>query len=134
VKGFATTPIFGSAAQWTTQIKYWTDSDHMYQPAAVVFEQKFWDALPEDLKAIVLKGKEDLQKRARRDVRGIDKKLFKEFLENGIQIAKLTSDERKAFRTALKGVGPKLVENGVIPDWLYKKVRQGVKDCRAGKL
>ncbi|MBI3074089.1 MAG: TRAP transporter substrate-binding protein DctP [Deltaproteobacteria bacterium] len=134
VKGFATTPIFGSAAQWTTQVKYWTDSDHVYQPAAVVFDQKFWDKLPEDLKEIVLKGKEDLQKRARRDVRGIDKKLFKEFTENGIQIVRLTSDERKAFRTALKGVGPKLVSSGVIPEALYNKVRQGVKDCRAGKL
>ena len=134
VKGFATTPIFGSAAQWTTQIKYWTDSDHMYQPAAVVFEQKFWDNLPDDLKAIVLKGKEELQRRARADVRRIDKKLFKEFVENGIQLVRLSTAERKAFRTALSGVGPKLVANGVIPDWLYQKVRQGVKDCRAGKL
>ncbi|MEC7984558.1 MAG: TRAP transporter substrate-binding protein DctP, partial [Myxococcota bacterium] len=53
VSGFDNTPLFSIAAGWVSAISHFTMSEHIYQPAAVVYSQSFIDSLPADLKRIV---------------------------------------------------------------------------------
>ena len=129
-----TTPIFATGAQWFTQLKYWTDSDHVYQPAAVVFDLKFWNSLPEDVKQLFLKDRDTLQAAARKDVRGIDAELYSGFRERKMEINKLTKDERDVFRKQTAGVANILIAKNAFPKEWYDRVQKALADFRAGKV
>lgn len=130
---FSTTPIFASAAQWFTQVKHWSDTNHIYQPAAVVFDRKWWDGLDDGTRKTILGFAPDLQAAARKDVRGIDKDLFEEFKKNQIEIHTLTAAQREEFRQATAGIGDELVKKGVFSKAILERARKGLQDFRAKK-
>ncbi len=133
VECYTTTPIFSSAAQWFTQTKHWTDSNHIYQPAAVVFDKKWWDTLDPATQKTILGFGPDLQKAARKDVRGIDPELFEEFRKTGITVHTLPPDRREKLKQATAGIGDELVKKGVFSKELLEKVRKGLEEFRAKK-
>jgi TRAP-type C4-dicarboxylate transport system substrate-binding protein len=133
LNSFMTTPIFATGAQWFTQIKFWTDSNHTYQPAAVVFDMKFWQKLPEDMKQMILSMRESLQKSARANVRGIDEELYRGFKERKIEINKLSAAERAALRKKTAAVADVLIQKGAFPREWYDRVQKALKDYRAKK-
>lgn len=129
-----TTPIFATGTQWFTQIKYWTDSDHIYQPAAVVFDLKFWQSVPDDLKQIMINHRDETQAHARKDVRGIDAELFQGFRERKIEIHKPTKEERDQLRKKTAGVADVLIKKGAFPKEWYERVTKALADFRARKV
>lgn len=133
LNAFMTTPIFATGAQWFTQSKYWTDSNHVYQPAAVVFDTKFWGKLPEDLRQQILAMRPELQASARKNVRGLDEELFRGFKEKKIEINKLTPAERAELKKKTTGVADELIAKGAFPREWYDRVQKALKDYRAGK-
>lgn len=133
LNAFMTTPIFATGAQWFTQTKYWTDSNHTYQPAAVVFDMKFWQKLPDEQKQMMLAMKDTLQKSARTNVRGLDEELFRGFKERKIEINKLTAAERGELRKKTAGVADALIAKNAFPREWYDRVQKALKDFRAGK-
>ena len=128
---YTTTPIFGSAAQWATQSKHWTIAHHVYQPAAVVFDLAWWNALSEENRKIILGFAPDLQKAARHDVRGIDEKILKDFKESGINVQTLPPEGRAELKKACEGVPAELVKSGVFKQELYDKVVKALSERRA---
>jgi TRAP-type C4-dicarboxylate transport system substrate-binding protein len=133
---YVTTPIFGSAAQWATQTKYWTISHHVYQPAAVVFDLGWWNALPDDMKKTILGFGPELQKAARKDVRGIDEGILDGFRKPqpdglGIKIGKLSDQGRAELKKACAGIPAELVKAGVFKQELYDKVVKALAERRA---
>src|SRR5690606_30248197 len=50
IDGFDNTPLFAFAAQWYKNIDTWIVSDHIYQPAMIVYNKDWYDSLPDDLK------------------------------------------------------------------------------------
>jgi TRAP-type C4-dicarboxylate transport system substrate-binding protein len=133
LNSFMTTPIFATGAQWFTQAKFWTDSNHVYQPAAVVFDSKFWQKLPDDMKQTILAMRPDLQKSARADVRGIDEELFRGFRERKMEINKLTPAEREELRKKTAGVAEILIKKNVFPREWYDRVQKALKEYRGKK-
>jgi TRAP-type C4-dicarboxylate transport system substrate-binding protein len=133
LNAFMTTPIFATGAQWFTQSKYWTDSNHVYQPAAVVFDTKFWAKLPDDLKQQILAMRPELQASARKNVRGLDEELFRGFKEKKIEINKLSAAERAELKKKTTGVADALIAKGAFPREWYDRVQKALKDYRAGK-
>ncbi len=133
VGGYHNTPVFASGAQWYSQTKYWTISHHIYQPAAVVVDLKFWNSAPDDLKKIVLDVSAELEPRVRSEVRGLDADLLKGFKENGISINELNPAQRAAFEKMTEKVGDKLVQKGVFSKELLTKVRTALAEYRKGK-
>jgi TRAP-type C4-dicarboxylate transport system substrate-binding protein len=116
---YSSSPIFATAAQWFAHTKHWADSDHSYQPAAVVFSKKFWDSLPADVQQMVHGYKAPLTKQVREAVRGLDPELFQGFRENGVDVFSWTKGERDAFRHAAWPSHRVMVERGAFPrDWL----------------
>ncbi len=135
VSCFSSTPIYASASQWFAECKHWTDSNHIYQPAAVVFDLKWWNGLSEDLRKTILSFAPEIQKAARNDVRGsLDKELMEKFrTDSQIAIHTLGPEAREEFRRACASVPKELIEKGIFTQELWDKVVKGLEDYRARK-
>ncbi len=127
----ASSPIFATAAQWFAHTKRWADSDHMYQPAVVVFSKKFWDGLPPDLQALIQGYSAEMTPTLRKAVRGLDAALFEGFAENGITVRAWTPQERDAFAAATRPAHAAMVKRGDFPQAMLDQVYAALKDYRA---
>ncbi len=132
VNAYSGSPVFSTAAQWFAHTKAWVDSNHIYQPAAVVFNKRFWDSLEPELQTLIEGYAGDLQKDARAAVRGLDDELLQGFAENGIAVSSWTDAERSAFRTASWASHQALVDEGEFPQALLDKVYAALEKRRAG--
>jgi TRAP-type transport system periplasmic protein len=131
VDTYASSPIFATAAQWFAYTKHWADSDHMYQPAVVVFSKRFWDGLPADLQTLIMGYAPAMTPTLREAVRGMDAELYEGFSENGIVVRKWSEAERDAFAAATKPSHAAMVKRGDIPQALLDKVYAGLAEFRA---
>jgi TRAP-type C4-dicarboxylate transport system substrate-binding protein len=100
VDGFDQALLYMLAASWHTTIKYVTLSSHIYQPALIVFNKDWFDALPADLQKILLDEGRAIQAKGRTAVRGLNKKLVKVLTDSGVQVYQLTNEERDGFEKA----------------------------------
>jgi len=130
VNTVASSPIFGTAAQWFAYVSHWTDSDHSYQPAVVVFSKKFWDGLPADIQGIIAGYVPKMTPILRDAVRGMDGELFEGFKENGITVTKWTDAQRDAFAAASRSSHAAMVKRGDFSQELLDKVYAGLETYR----
>ena len=130
---YTSTPIFASAAQWSTQTKFWTRSHHTYQPAAVVFDLSWWKGLSDETRKTILGFGPELQKSARNDVRGIDQSILDEFAKNNIKVSDLPPAGREELRKACVDVPATLVKSKVFSQETYDKVVKALAEYRAKK-
>lgn len=104
VDGFDNTPLFTQAVSWHQAIDHYTVSRHIYQPAVVAVNKKWFDALPADIQQAVLEPAKKLEKKGRAAVRALDPLLIKNFEKQGVKVYELTEAERDAFRKATRKV------------------------------
>lgn len=100
VDGFDNTPLFAVATEWYTTIRYFTVSNHIYQPGVVLFSKQFIDSLPADLQKTVLGDATAESKRGRAAVRKMNLELIDQFKEHKVEVNALTPDEKAKFREA----------------------------------
>jgi TRAP-type transport system periplasmic protein len=131
VDAYDTTPLFATAARWYAETKHWTDSNHVYQPAAVVFDLAWWKSLPEGVRKQLEALAPELQSNARKNVRGLDAGLMEELRKQGLQVHGLAPAERAAMKKATEAIGAQLVEQGAFPKDLHDKVVKALADRRA---
>ena len=112
VNAYSGSPVFSTAAQWFAHTEAWVDSNHIYQPAAVVFSKRFWDSLEPELKTLIEGYAPQLQKDAREAVRGLDDELLVGFAENGIKVSTWDATQREAFRAAAWPSHQAMVDGG----------------------
>lgn len=98
VDAFDNSPVFTTAASWHTAIKYYTISEHIYQPAAVVYNKNFIDGLPEDLRKVVLADPPGEANRGRNGVRAIIPEVLSLMEQEGVTIYRMTEAEKEVFR------------------------------------
>ncbi|MEC7985973.1 MAG: TRAP transporter substrate-binding protein DctP, partial [Myxococcota bacterium] len=97
------TPLFSIAAGWVFAISHFTMSEHIYQPAAVVYAQSFIDSLPADLKRIVLKKPRKEAAYARKKVRAMNELLVATMRKQyGVKVVHLSNAQKKLFRKAVR--------------------------------
>lgn len=104
VEGFDNTPLFAMAAGWEKSIDTWIISDHIYQPAVVVYNKDWFDSMPEDLQTILLSNRKEESRAGRRMVRATNPLLIKNLKANGIKVMTLTKEERDEMRKITMGV------------------------------
>mgnify|MGYP002633418208 CR=1 FL=1 len=131
VDTYASSPIFATAAQWFAYTKHWADSDHMYQPAVVVFSKRFWDGLPPDLQTLVVGYAAEMTPTLRQAVRGLDAELFEGFAENDIAVRRWTEAEREAFAAATRPAHAAMVKRGDFPQAMLDQVYKALAEYRA---
>ncbi len=104
VQGFDNTALFSQAAGWDRFVNTWTISDHIYQPAVVVYNQEWFNSLPADLQEILLANRETETRSGRRSIRALTPMLLQNLRNRGIEVVELTAAERSAMRDATASI------------------------------
>jgi tripartite ATP-independent transporter DctP family solute receptor len=107
VDGFDNTPLFSQAASWHQAIKHFTVSEHIYQPALLILNKKWYDGLPPDLQTAVLPTNRKLEKQGRKAIRALNGPLLENLRNQNIEVHTLTDAEKDAFRKATAPVWAK---------------------------
>ena len=128
VDGFDNTPLFSSATGWYEGIKFYTISQHIYQPAVIMYSKKFMDTLPVELRRIVIGDEPKETKSGRASVRNMRGALLANFRSAGIKVYTMTKAERKPFITACKKVHKKFEKK--VGKKLLKKVYKALAKMR----
>jgi TRAP-type C4-dicarboxylate transport system substrate-binding protein len=112
VDGFDQSALYAIATSWTKSIKYFTISEHIYQPAAIVYNQKWHDSLPPELQKILKDEGRALQQKGRTAVREIFPELIEILKSEKIEVYTLTPAERAVFEEAAKVVWKEFPKTG----------------------
>jgi tripartite ATP-independent transporter DctP family solute receptor len=104
VDGFDQALLYMIAAGWQQSIKFVTLSEHIYQPAAIAFNQKWFDSLPADLKKIIIEEGRAVQDKGRKAVRKIQPDLKEILKSEKITVVDLTTAEKRVFEEQSKPV------------------------------
>ncbi len=109
VEGFDNTALFTLAAEWQTAINNFSITEHIYQPAAVVFSSKFWKKLDEKQKKILMGPGNKMAAPSRQSVRALGSELIDVLKSSGINVYRLSFSERQAFKKALGNLQEEIV-------------------------
>lgn len=107
VDGFDQTPIFAVSTGWITAVKYFTLTNHIYQPGAVIMSKKLYDRLPAELKKILIadEKRDELTKKSRLLVRTDNAEILKTMeASTGIKLVKFADGQRAEFKKVVQVV------------------------------
>ena len=92
------------ARSWYQGIGYFTVTDHMYQPALIVYSKKWFDKQPPELQKILLSDVEADQKFGRDGVRGIKDGLLDNFRKANKTVCEMKPEQRAELKKATAGI------------------------------
>lgn len=129
VNGFDNTPLFTMAAEWHTQIKHYTITNHIYQPGAIVYSKRWWDKKLNDGQRKILLGRGNAwAPESRVEIRAMGDELVSTLGELGINIHRLSDKELKVFKDLLLPLQMKMVkELGGRSQEVYDLIQKGKK-------
>jgi len=134
VEAFDNTPLFTLAAEWQTAIKFYSVTDHIYQPAAVIYSKKFWDKLKPDQKKILMGPGNEQAKEIRTSVRALGESLIQVLKESKIEVYQLTDSEKDVFKKASAGIAEEAIKSiGGESANIYKLILEGKTAFKAKK-
>jgi TRAP-type C4-dicarboxylate transport system substrate-binding protein len=96
IDGLDNSPVYIISGGFADSLKFYSLTEHCYQPAAVVYSRTWFEALPADLQAIALEPK-PLSYEGRVMIRQEAKDDIALMPSMGIQVVTLTEAEKKAF-------------------------------------
>ncbi len=131
VDGFDNTPLFSAATGWYEGVEFYTISQHIYQPAAIIYSKAFMDSLPADLQAVVLGDPHAESVAGRSSVRVMRDDLLANFREAGLTVYEMTAAERAPFRDATRKVHDEMADT--VGRDLLNKVYGALQTYRAGQ-
>jgi len=131
VEGFDNTALFTLAAEWHTAVKHYSVTEHIFQPAAIVYSKRFYDGLkPEDQKIVMLDANE-MAGPMRDGVRALSDELTGVLKESGVEVHVLSAEQLGNFRKAVEGLDAELVkELGGKSQQIYALVLKGKEAYR----
>lgn len=134
VEAFDNTPLFTLAAEWQTAIKFYSVTDHIYQPAAVIYSKKFWDKISENERKILMGPGNGLAKDIRSNVRQLGESLIQVLKESGVTTYTLSASEKAAFKKASEGLADQAIKDiGGEASNIYALIQEGKKAFKAKK-
>lgn len=102
VDGYDQTPLYASAAQWVSNTKYYTLTNHIYQPAAIVVNKAWFDSLPADIQKVITGTRADLMVKMRKEIRALHPILVANFSAMKVQTYTPTAAELSSFEGPAK--------------------------------
>lgn len=134
VEAFDNTPLFTLAAEWQTAIKHYSVTNHIYQPAAVIYSKKFWDKLDANQKKILMGPGNGLAIDIRSNVRKLGDSLLTVLKESGVATYTLSPAEKDAFKKASEGLAEQTVKDiGGESAKIFALIQEGKKAFKAKK-
>ena len=97
VQGFDNTPLFAFAASWYQAVDHWSLTDHIYQPAVIVYNKKWFASLPKDLQDVLVADRKKETEYGRNLVRKLAPKLVDNLKAAGIKVCAVSDAEKAAF-------------------------------------
>jgi TRAP-type C4-dicarboxylate transport system substrate-binding protein len=132
VKGFDNTPLFTLAAEWHTAIKHFSVTEHIYQPAAIVYSSRFWKKTSDSDKKILLDKGRDLAPESRTSVRALGGELISVLKGSGITVYELTVTQKTAFKNVLRPLHREMVKSiGGNAQMIYDLIQKAKKEFKS---
>jgi TRAP-type C4-dicarboxylate transport system substrate-binding protein len=110
VDGFSNTPLFSFATSWYQGVTHYTYTQHIFQPALIVYSKKWFDKQDKKHQAILVKT--DEEKSGMQAVRDLTAPLLDNFTHAGIEVCKLDAAGKKAFQDKAKSVWDEFAKRG----------------------
>ncbi len=107
IDGYDNTELFAFAAAWYVATTHFTRTQHIYQPAAIVYSKKWFQSLPKELQEVLSGDSEEVLKMEKRSFRSVDAmgpQLVQNFRDAGIEVHELDDATRNKFKAATSGV------------------------------
>lgn len=134
VDGYDQAPLYLFAASWHTASTHYSLTNHIYQPAAIVYNKAAWDSWPQDVRDALTAAAKAVEADLRAKVRALNPILVKNLEEAGLVITRLTDAERAAFaKLGAKARADYMKGASKNEKALYAKIEKGLADLRAGK-
>ena len=134
VEGFDNTPLFTLAAEWQTAIKFYTVTNHIYQPGAIIYSKKFWDKISEADRKVLMGPGNNQAAGIRSNVRKLGDSLIDVLKESGVNTYTLSAAEKAAFVKASEGLAQQAVKDiGGEAAKIYALIQEGKKAFKAKK-
>jgi TRAP-type C4-dicarboxylate transport system substrate-binding protein len=134
VEAFDNTPLFTLAAEWQTAIKFYSVTNHIYQPGAVIYSKKFWDKLNASDKKTLMGPGNAQAKDFRVSVRKLGDSLLDVLKESGVTTYNLSPSEKEVFKKASAGLAEQAVKDiGGESSKIYELILEGKKAFKAKK-
>ena len=133
IDGYDNTPLYASAAQWLSSTKYFTLTNHIYQPAAIVLNKTWFDALPADIQKVIITTRTDLAVRMRKEIRALHPILVSNFTAMKVQTYTPNATELASFEGPAKSARDSYIGKASAGEKaLYKLVTDALAKYRAG--
>jgi TRAP-type C4-dicarboxylate transport system substrate-binding protein len=100
VDGFSNTPLFSFATSWYQGIEAFSKTEHMYQPAIILYSKKWFDAQPKAMQDILLAEAAEDQAFSRGGVRSIRDGLLANFTAAGKKVCDVPEAGRAEMKKA----------------------------------
>lgn len=131
IDGYDNTVLFATAAQWTSATKYYSLTNHIYQPAAIIFNKAFYDGLPADLQAQMLAPRKGLMQKMRSEIRAMQPFLLENLAAMRITVYKPTAAERATFEAPAKAARDAYMARASAGEKaLYAQIQTGIAAYR----
>lgn len=129
VDGLDNTALYIKTGGLSEPLEYFTKTNHIYQPAAIVYGKKWFDTLPENLQQVVM-GPKSLAKDGRAEIREEDAAITM-LLAEDLEIVELSEAERAAFATKARAIHSGFVADIDGGPELLKKINDALAAYRA---
>jgi TRAP-type C4-dicarboxylate transport system substrate-binding protein len=134
VEAFDNTPLFTLAAEWQTAIKFYSVTNHIYQPGAIIYSKKFWDKISADDRKVLMGPGNAQAAEFRASVRRLGSSLIDVLKESGVNTYTLTASEKAAFQKASAGLAEQAIKDiGGEASKIYALIQEGKKAFKAKK-
>lgn len=130
VDGFDNTGLFTAAAGLYGPIDYFVTTEHIYQPAAVVFSKKWFDALPADLQTVVRGDRRTEAATARASIREMDVAMMEVIKGKGVEIVPVTAAEKESFASKARPTHQQFITENPSVKGLYDTINAKLAKMR----
>ncbi len=125
IDGLDNTALYIQAGGLAEPLDHFTLSQHIYQPAAIVYSKRWFDALPDNLKQILM-SKSTMAAEGRVAIRAEEQAMMENFELFGVQVHELDAGQREAFASVAQAIHADYaagIEGG--PE-ILKKIQAGI--------
>lgn len=134
VDGYDQTPLYAFAASWHTASTHFSVSNHIYQPAAIIFNKEAFDSWPANVKEAVKKAAAAILQNLRVQIRAMNPILLQNLKTAGLKVSVISDAEKKRFAVIAAKVRADYIKAASPGEKkLYKAIDAALTKRRAGK-
>lgn len=134
VDGYDQAALYLFAASWHTASTHYTITNHIYQPAAIVYNKDAYDKWPQEVKDALKVAAAAVEDDLRKKVRAMTPILLKNLEELGVKVTLLTDEQRLPFAKIGEKARAEYMKGASKGEKaLHAKMVKGLADFRAGK-